>query len=403
MVIKQCEYFCILAGGGVRGTAYLGVFKMLEELGIKITGLAGSSVGSVFASLYAVGYTYEEIKELIFNTSFQIFRDIYIPSGKDFGLCKGENLYYKIKSAIEHKFYGENFNPKGNKPVTFKDINKNLIIIATNISNTSFKEFSKTATPDVEIAYSVRTSISIPGFFKPIWENDDCLIDGDVINNFPVWMFSGNSIFNIDSRIIEFRLEGERGSRKINNLFDYFNAILDTSYNISTDLLYNSYSQNDQFDIIKINTGKTQVIDFNISNEIKGQLIESGYNCTKKYFETELVQKRENILNIYLKLEEYLSQFKNETAKDKTKDSLVTLGNLFLFLAENKMIIHKKIYNRIIEFKKLYLENLAATKFFNIQYLKNKNNIMSRLERIIKLIKSQILELDDYLSNSNFL
>ena len=52
-----------LAGGGLKGLAYIGVIKALEELEIKIDYLSGTSSGSMFASFYAMGYTSNEIKE----------------------------------------------------------------------------------------------------------------------------------------------------------------------------------------------------------------------------------------------------------------------------------------------------------------------------------------------------
>lgn len=391
----QSDYFCIFAGGGVRGTAYLGVLKLLEETEIDISGIAGSSVGAIFASLFAIGYSYEEIKDIIFNTSYEMFRDIYIPMGKDFGFCKGEKLYFIVKNAIESKFYGEKYKQNENEPVTFKDLHKDLVIIATNISCTTFKEYSKITTPDVEVAYAVRASISIPGFFKPVWEGDDCLVDGDIINNFPIWLFSKNNLTNNSSRILEFRLEGERQQRKINNLMDYFGAILDTSYNISTDILTNTYGHNDQFDIIRIDTGKTQVIDFNISDEDKKWLIQSGYICTKKYFQINMLKKRKIMLDIYQKLDEHLKKFKIEIAKDKVKDSQVTMGNLSTFITENSCLIHKKIYERVIKIRKLYEDSLSTINIFKIQFLRDKDALTPRIDRSIKLLESYIQTIEN--------
>ena len=59
------EYFAIFAGGGVRGTAYIGALKALEELNINLTGYASSSVGAIVASLISVGYNHEELKKLL--------------------------------------------------------------------------------------------------------------------------------------------------------------------------------------------------------------------------------------------------------------------------------------------------------------------------------------------------
>ena len=79
------EYFAIFAGGGVRGAAYIGAIKALEELDINLTGYASSSVGAIIAALIAVGYKHEELKELLFKLNYSKFKDLYLPSGKDFG------------------------------------------------------------------------------------------------------------------------------------------------------------------------------------------------------------------------------------------------------------------------------------------------------------------------------
>ena len=52
-----------LAGGGLKGLAHIGALKALEELGIKIDFLSGTSSGSIFATFYAMGYSVEEIKK----------------------------------------------------------------------------------------------------------------------------------------------------------------------------------------------------------------------------------------------------------------------------------------------------------------------------------------------------
>ena len=72
------KYNCIFGGGGVRGVCYIGALKALNELGVELNAIAGSSVGAVFASLVAVGYNYKEIQELFYDFNFNMFRDINI-------------------------------------------------------------------------------------------------------------------------------------------------------------------------------------------------------------------------------------------------------------------------------------------------------------------------------------
>ena len=59
------EYFAIFGGGGIRGISYCGAYKAMLENNIKLTGCAGSSIGAVFATLLAVGYSYDEIFEFL--------------------------------------------------------------------------------------------------------------------------------------------------------------------------------------------------------------------------------------------------------------------------------------------------------------------------------------------------
>ena len=64
-----------LAGGGVRGAAHIGVIKALEENGIKIDALAGTSIGSIVASLYAMGYDTDKILDIFAYSSKEIIKN----------------------------------------------------------------------------------------------------------------------------------------------------------------------------------------------------------------------------------------------------------------------------------------------------------------------------------------
>ena len=123
---EKLDYFCILSGGGIRGTAYIGVFRALESIGVNITGLAGASVGAIFAAFYAIGYTTDEIEEIFLEVKYENFRDINLSIKKNFGLWKGDNIQNWIKDNIEKKFYGKNYEKDANLPVKFKDIEKDL-------------------------------------------------------------------------------------------------------------------------------------------------------------------------------------------------------------------------------------------------------------------------------------
>ena len=103
---KNLKYTCLFGGGAIRGVSYIGVIKAFEELGIIPNTLAGSSVGSIFAALLAVGYTAEELKQVFLKVNFELFKDISIGIGPIFALSKGEVFLEWVRELIEKKFYG---------------------------------------------------------------------------------------------------------------------------------------------------------------------------------------------------------------------------------------------------------------------------------------------------------
>ena len=204
------KYNCIFGGGGVRGVCYIGALKALNELGVELNAIAGSSVGAVFASLVAVGYNYKEIQELFYDFNFNMFRDININIfNTDISLSKGEIFLDWLREKIGEKVLGDKYTESSK--IRFKDIEKDLHILTLDLKTNTPYIFSKENTPDEEIAFAVRTSACMPGLMKPINLGESLLVDGDLIKS-----WSGNKIYNSldtsEARLLEFRLEGTKES-----------------------------------------------------------------------------------------------------------------------------------------------------------------------------------------------
>ena len=294
---NNLKYTCLFGGGAIRGVAYIGTLKAFEELGIKTDTLAGSSVGAIFAALLAVGYTSEELKQIFSKVNFELFKDIAIGIGPLFALSKGEVFLEWLRELIEKKYYGDKYKKGENRAVTFKDIDKNLIIITTNLSNFECKEFSKFETPDYEIASAIRISSCMPGLMKPIEYNKTLLVDGDLQKSWPMWKLSQN-LSNSSDRILELRLEGYYDSNNISGI-DYANAVYSCMTSMSTSFVTDIYAKKDKFDYIVLNTGKTVVVDFNLNENKRNELIQSGYEQTINYFTKVLPPKKAKIKNHY--------------------------------------------------------------------------------------------------------
>ena len=103
MVNNSLKYTCLFGGGAIRGAAYAGAVKALEELNITPENIGGSSVGSIVAALMAVGYNADELKEIFLDVNFDLFRDFQFGLGPKFALSKGEVFLDWIRDLIEEK------------------------------------------------------------------------------------------------------------------------------------------------------------------------------------------------------------------------------------------------------------------------------------------------------------
>ena len=153
-----------LGGGGTRGFAHLGVLKALEEKGIKIDIVSGTSAGSIVGSLIAAGKTSEEIFKLMKENELTDFAKIKLPIN---GFMSLENMGKKLGKMLP----GENFN----------DLKLPLHIAVTNMLTGKIEYISKG-----NIVKAVQASSSIPIIFSPVEINGKIYVDGGLLDNIPV-------------------------------------------------------------------------------------------------------------------------------------------------------------------------------------------------------------------------
>lgn len=195
----------VLSGGGVKGAAHIGVLKALEEENIEFNFISGTSSGSIVATLYACGYSPEEI--------FNIFKS-YCEKIKYFDF---KNIINIIKYLFENKkLLIEGFNSgekiekiinnycKKNNIKNIKDIKNNLIIPSVDLYNGKIyyfcsdginkiknkKHYRKLSNNikyiyDINIGKAVKASCSYPVVFVPTKFENTKLIDGGIRENTP--------------------------------------------------------------------------------------------------------------------------------------------------------------------------------------------------------------------------
>lgn len=394
-MVMQGSYTCIFGGGAIRGLAYIGAIKAMRELGINVKTYVGSSVGSIIAALLAVGYNTDELKELLMQVTFELFKDIHFGISKEFAISKGNVFTEWVRDAIEKKFYGSDYKKGENNPVRFRDLSKNLIVLTTDLNTFLPNEFSTFETPDFEVASAVRISCSMPGLMTPVEIDNKRLVDGDLLKGIPLWKLSEN--INVpECRVLEFRLEGENVTND-NNTFKFLNSIYSCMTSASTDFIIDVFGENDKYDYVKITTGDVVVIDFNLSQEGRNNLIESGYKDSMEYLTKKCVSKKIRISNYYKRILLHIEKLIRTLKYNEVKQSKDILKDLFLFLSDAYKYIDSDIFESIWTLKNDILSAPIKKSWFKDIKFQDRMKLVNSAEIIKKVISIKQSELIDYI------
>ena len=206
----------VMSGGGAKGAAHIGVLKALEELGIPIDYIVGTSMGSIMAGMYSVGYTADELDTLISNLDWSV---ILSNDGK-WNTTTYEEKRRKEKFLFSIPFQGGIINPKFDEVKStapnqgyrllsempsgvinghnvmdlFKsltvgyhgDVNFDSLPIPFACVAADITRNKEVVQRSGDVAEAIRASMAIPGVFAPVYKGDTVLVDGGVANNYPV-------------------------------------------------------------------------------------------------------------------------------------------------------------------------------------------------------------------------
>lgn len=187
----------VLSGGGAKGMAHIGALKVIEEAGIPIDIIVGTSMGSIIGGLYSIGYTTEQLDSIVMSQDWSVLlsdkayrkqldfqekeqHSRYILSVPFFekpqdlisgGVIKGRNIGQMLWQLTEG--YHDSLDFK-KFPIPFACVSQDLITGDEIVFNSGI------------LPIAIRSSMSIPGVFAPISMNGKLLIDGGLVNNYPV-------------------------------------------------------------------------------------------------------------------------------------------------------------------------------------------------------------------------
>jgi len=186
-----------LAGGGLRGVAHIGVLKALEDNNIKVDVIGGTSIGSMVASLHAMGYkpyymyvlVRKYAKEIININAGPIINGIgsYVLNKKIgmTGLNNGEALERMYDELAERKGIKKIADIKMRIVIPTVDIKDNKEYIITN-ADIKEKDKNKGYITDISVGKAIRASSCFPGVFCPCEFDYHMFLDGGILNNLPV-------------------------------------------------------------------------------------------------------------------------------------------------------------------------------------------------------------------------
>ena len=186
----------VLSGGGAKGLAHIGALKVIEESGVRIDYIGGTSMGAIIGALYASGYSSKQLDSIFSQTDFSTLIQDHIPRrsktfyekqesekyalilpfenfkiGLPSGLSKGQNVYNLLAKLTSHVSDVSDFSKL---PIPF-------FCIATNVETGEEVILDHGYLPQ-----AVTASGALPSILSPVIINDTVLIDGGVVNNYPV-------------------------------------------------------------------------------------------------------------------------------------------------------------------------------------------------------------------------
>lgn len=193
---KDVKVGLVLSGGGAKGLAHIGVLKVIEEAGIRVDYIGGTSMGAIIGSLYASGYTASQLDSIIKTTDFNILIQDAIPRGAmgfyekkqasryavtlpfddlkvglPSGISKGQNVYNLLSKLLSHVSDVNDFS----------QLSIPFLCIATDLETGQ-----EVVIEDGYLPKAVAASGALPSLFSPVVIDDRVLIDGGVVNNYPI-------------------------------------------------------------------------------------------------------------------------------------------------------------------------------------------------------------------------
>ncbi len=362
---KDIKVGLVLSGGGAKGFAHIGVLKVLEEAGVRIDYIGGTSAGAIIGALYSSGYTASQLDSLLTALDYnELMQDklprksksiyqkendekyafslpiknkaIALPSA----VSKGQNFFNVMSRLTEHVHHIDDFSKL---PIPF-------FCVATNLETGNIEILEKGFLPE-----ALRASGSFPTLLDPVEIDGKLLTDGGVVNNFPVDIMKEKGVDIIIGIDVQDKLLTKTDlntAPKIVMQIVGFQMYEDDQSKIKETDLY-MHPDISEYNVVSFDAAK-QIISKG-EEVARKQLsylkeIASKQSKSKKLFTHGIIHQKDEKF--------YISEIKIAGNKNYTREYV--LGKLKITKSDS--ITHKKFYEGI--------DNLSATENFRSIYYK---------------------------------
>ncbi len=255
----------VLAGGGTRLAAHVGVLTALSDMGISYDHIVGVSGGSTVAALIATGMPMEQIKQILRDVNFAHYRGYsLINLLVHGGLSNGK----RFEQWMDAQLHG----------ACFRDLQLDLHVVATDVRTGRAVIFNRETAPDMRVSRAVLYSISIPLLFPFHHHGNHVLVDGSILAEESLYRdWAGDRTPVVCFRLRDKRIAASHPSRRFLPLADYLFMLVRTFMStISREYLSDTLWLN----TVLIETEGMSPLEFHMTAEQKQSLYDQGYATT---------------------------------------------------------------------------------------------------------------------------
>lgn len=270
----------VLAGGGARLPAHIGILAALSDMHIGFREIVGVSGGSIVAALYAGGYSLPEIRSIAEETDFSQFLGQNLFSLlRTGGLSNGDSFEQWIDEKLQGRCFG--------------DLERELNVVATDVRSGLPVIFNRSLSAAMPVSQAVRYSMSVPLLFSFKTNGDQVMADGSILSEEALRRdWSGNG-----TPVVVFKLRSNRAldlkaHKPLVPLRDYMSMLIHT---FMTTLSHEYINEAFWLSTIVVDTGDISPVAFSLGAEAKARLYEAGYRSTLDFLPRKLKQRTEQL------------------------------------------------------------------------------------------------------------